>query len=234
MAAHVPLAIDGQFLGALTNWYKDLDNTLVVSSFEKAIYPAILDTQQACGRTTDIPLEVAREFWFAEHRLPIMVEHFDWPTDEPQIHFWELFRRYENVERRVAHTSIIPGALEAVKRILSQGRRIHVVTATGRAMAEGELALFRQEGIHLPFTALGDIDAPFAQKPDPAVIRHLLRQHGVRHHRAVVVGDHKDDMRMAKAAGVHSLYMDVVDRHCPDAAASCSAHFKSWADVPLQ
>gem|GEM_PF-5383069 len=205
-----------------------------MSSFEQAIYPAILDTQRAAGRTTDISLELAQQFWFEEQRLPLMVQHFGWPADEPLVHFWEEFRQHENVERRVAHTTFLPGALTIVQKLLDLGKRLHVVTATGEAMAEAELGLFRREGINLPFTALGDMDTQFPQKPDPAVIRHWLHEYHIKQHRAVIVGDHKDDMRMGKAAGIHTLYLDAVDRHCPDAVAACSAHFTSWEQVPLQ
>jgi phosphoglycolate phosphatase-like HAD superfamily hydrolase len=234
MTAHVPLTEDRQFFQRLSCWFLDLDDTLVVSSFDEAIYPAILDTQRALGRTTDISLELARTFWYQEGRLPMMVEHFGWPADEPEVHFWEAFRQHENVDRRVAHTVFLPGALETVTRLLSEGKHVHVVTATGVAMADAELGLFRQQGINLPFTALGDINPPFPQKPDPAVIKRRLHEYQVRPHRAVIVGDHKRDIQMGNAAGIHSVYLDAVDRHCPEAAASCTAHFEAWEDVPLQ
>ena len=97
-----------------------------------------------------------------------------------------------------------PGAVEAVRRLARARVPMALVTAGHRSVVERQL---EETGLatFLPVRVYGD-DLP-VQKPDPRPLRIALAELGVaaRPSAAAYVGDTLDDMRMARAVGVHGV-----------------------------
>jgi phosphoglycolate phosphatase len=99
---------------------------------------------------------------------------------------------------------LLPGAGAAVRRLAGAGYRLGLVTAGHRDNVGGQLRRHGLEAL-LPVRVHGDDMAE--TKPDPAPLRRAIRELGLGPEGKDVtyVGDALDDMRMARAAGVHAV-----------------------------
>jgi phosphoglycolate phosphatase len=101
-------------------------------------------------------------------------------------------------QRLLNHTRPYPG-MPGVLNMLGVRAQLAVLTnkpiAATRRILEG-LDLAR----HFPADAVIGGDGPFARKPDPAGLRHLVGRAGVGVESALLVGDSVVDWRVARAA----------------------------------
>ena len=99
---------------------------------------------------------------------------------------------------------LLPGARAALDRLRDAGRTLGLVTAGHRGIVAPQL---ERHGVLGTFDVVvyGD-DLP-VHKPDPAPLRRALRQIGLadRPTAAAYLGDTRDDMRMARAAGTRAV-----------------------------
>lgn len=124
-------------------------------------------------------------------------------------------------------SSLVPGALEALRWLRDQGRRLALVTAGSRDRVELELRATGLEGI-FDTTVFGN-EVP-RQKPDPAPLLMASRYLKVGPKDIVMVADAADDMLMAKRAGALGLGVltgAATDRHLRQGGARWVAR-----DVP--
>lgn len=78
--------------------------------------------------------------------------------------------------------------------------------------------LLARDGLKTLFAGGTTIDMHFKRKPSPESILYLLDKYRLSASETLVVGDRKLDAQAARAAGCHSLYIDVDNLHdAPDA-----------------
>jgi phosphoglycolate phosphatase len=99
---------------------------------------------------------------------------------------------------------LLPGAYPALERLVAAGIPLGIVTAGDRKVVSGQL---RRTGVaDLIGSAVYGDDA-VEQKPDPAPLRRGLAAlgHATTPAETAYLGDTLDDVRMARAAGVHAV-----------------------------
>ena len=96
-----------------------------------------------------------------------------------------------------------PGAPAALTRLRAAGWRIAVCTNKPEALARGVLA---QTGLAALIDAIGGGDSFPVRKPDPEHLRATLARAGGEAARAVMAGDHRNDVVAAHGAGVPAIF----------------------------
>ncbi len=98
-------------------------------------------------------------------------------------------------------TQLFPGITALLDGLLAEGWRLAVCTNKPAAPARAVLAHF---GVAQKFRAIGGGDSFPTRKPDPA---HLLATMGLAGGgRAVMIGDHANDMLAARGAGIPGIF----------------------------
>lgn len=109
----------------------------------------------------------------------------------------EAARMIEQVEMATcASARPFPGAVEALERLRSQGRKLGIITRNCRRAVVEILRHHR-----LPHDVLLTRDDVERTKPDPAHLLAALELLGVTPAEALMVGDHSMDIACGKAAG---------------------------------
>lgn len=101
-------------------------------------------------------------------------------------------------------TRPFPGIPEALDRLADQGWRLAVCTNKPEAPARDLLAAL---GLAHRFAALGGGDSFPTRKPDPAHLRATIAAAGGIGEGAVMIGDHHNDIRAARGAGIPGLFV---------------------------
>ncbi len=96
------------------------------------------------------------------------------------------------------HTTLYPGAMEAVLRLKSNGVAVGICTNKPEGLAETLLARL---GIRGEFAALVGADTLPVRKPDPAPLREAVARSGGALGRSILIGDTVTDRETARAAG---------------------------------
>ena len=98
-------------------------------------------------------------------------------------------------------TRLFPGIVELLDELLAEGWRLAVCTNKPVVPARAVLAHF---DVSEKFLAVGGGDSFPTRKPDPA---HLLATMGLAGGgRAVMIGDHANDMLAARGAGIPAIF----------------------------
>jgi phosphoglycolate phosphatase len=97
-----------------------------------------------------------------------------------------------------------PGAAEALAQLAAAGWRMAVCTNKSEAAAR---KLLRALEILPHFAAVGGGDSFGVRKPDPRHLLATLAAAGGEPTRALMVGDHANDMAAARAAGVPPVFV---------------------------
>ncbi|MEM1066950.1 MAG: HAD-IA family hydrolase [Pseudomonadota bacterium] len=97
------------------------------------------------------------------------------------------------------HTTLYPGAREAVELLKSEGYTVGICTNKPSALAED---LMKKLGVRSLFASLIGADTLPVRKPDPAPLRAAVEQAGGDIARTVLVGDTVTDRETGRAAGV--------------------------------
>lgn len=116
----------------------------------------------------------------------------------------EANRVWEAAYDGIESTELFPGAAEALARLRRLGIPLGLVTAGPSLIVGPQLDRLGVARL-LPVRVYGD--ELVEQKPDPAPLRLGLERLGFDGHPSTVayVGDAPDDMRMARALGVHGI-----------------------------
>ena len=116
----------------------------------------------------------------------------------------ELVEAYR-VHNEPLHDTLeaIPGILDVLPRLRTEGRRLGIVTAK------------RRETVNLAFATLPELEPLFdvvvgsddteRQKPDPEPLLHALERLEAIPDEAAYVGDSPFDLRAARAGGLHAV-----------------------------
>ena len=100
------------------------------------------------------------------------------------------------------HTSLYPGAMEAVEALKTQGFAVGICTNKPEALAE---ILLARLGVRAAFASLVGADTLPVRKPDPAPYFAAVDAAGGHRDRSLLVGDTETDRETARAAGVPSV-----------------------------
>lgn len=123
------------------------------------------------------------------------------PTAPP---FETIVKRYaatlaaEQIDAR----DVYPGVPDTLRHFADAGFAMAVCTNKPTEAAETALEMTGLRDFFDPIVGGGS--AP-ALKPDPAPVRAILNHHGCRPRDAVMIGDHENDVRAARAAGVPAI-----------------------------
>ncbi|MGK7869176.1 phosphoglycolate phosphatase [Falsiroseomonas sp. E2-1-a20] len=100
-------------------------------------------------------------------------------------------------------TAPFEGIVQVLDALRSAGWRLAVCT---NKPVEPALTLLRALGLADHFAAIGGGDSYPTRKPDPAHLLATLRDAGGDVSRAVMIGDHHNDMAAARGAGVQAIF----------------------------
>ena len=197
----------------------DLDGTLL---------DTIADLAEACrlmlaelGEPTRTPEEVHS---FVGKGMAVLVERCltrdRAPTAERLAAAIESFKRhYTEVNGR--HTRIYPGVLEGLEAWRSGGFRMGVVTNKPAIFTE---VLLERMGIADFFDVVVSGDTTEHKKPHPEPILHACRWLGVEPAQNLHVGDSKNDIEAARAAGCAAFCVPYgYNEGAPVDSAECDA-----------
>lgn len=125
-------------------------------------------------------------------------------------------------------TTLYPGAMEAMQALVTAGWRLAVCTNKPYAPAR---LLLEHVGIFPMLAAVGAGDSFPVKKPDPDHIRLTLAAAGGNPDRAVMIGDHHNDVAAGKGAGLPTIFA-AWGYGAPEMAAGADAVAQSFAEVP--
>lgn len=95
------------------------------------------------------------------------------------------------------HTTLYPGAMEAVYRLKSKGVAVGICTNKPEGLAQ---TLLTRLGIRDDFAALVGADTLTVRKPDPAPLIEAVARAGGALDRSILIGDTVTDRETARAA----------------------------------
>lgn len=117
----------------------------------------------------------------------------------------KLYEEYFFGETFVDCLQVVEGAQELVAN-LSQDYKLTVATGGHpRILKERILKKFKFPDVFSQIVTIYDIDDINHAKPHPFMVNKILEAEGVEPENAVVVGDAKNDVLMARAAGVEPI-----------------------------
>lgn len=106
--------------------------------------------------------------------------------------------------RAAEATTLFPGIPEALARLEAAGWRLAVCT---NKPAAATAALLGALGLEGRFAAVGGGDSFPTRKPDPGHLLGTLAAAGGEPGRAVMVGDHRNDIQAARGAGLPGIFV---------------------------
>ncbi len=123
---------------------------------------------------------------------------------------------------------LFPGAAETLDALAGAGWRLAVCTNKPEAPARSLLAAL---GVLDRFDAVGAGDSFPARKPDPAHLAATLAAAGAAAREAVMVGDHANDIAVARGLGVPAIFAGWGYGR-PAMAEGAAAIARSFAEIP--
>jgi phosphoglycolate phosphatase len=132
-------------------------------------------------------------------------------------------------EQHVADASrLYPGVAETLQKLKRDGWILAVCTNKPLRAAERLLSTL---GIAQDLAAIGAADLVKARKPDPAHVRATLALAGGEAARAVLLGDHANDVAAGRAAGVPVIFA-AWGYGQPEMAEGAAARAEHFSEVP--
>jgi phosphoglycolate phosphatase len=127
------------------------------------------------------------------------------------------------------HTTLYPGAMEAIERLKAQGYGVGICTNKPEALAEMLLTRLQVRGA---FGSLVGADTLPVRKPDPAPLFEAARRAGGLPGACLLVGDSDTDRNTARAAGVPSILVTFGPAGGDMAALEPEALLQHYEDLP--
>lgn len=177
-------------LSHLRHWVFDMDGTLTIAVHDFPAIKRALDIpqeQDILGHLAALPVEVAA----AKHAW--LLEH----------------------ERELAVASTpARGAIELVRDLAGRGYRLGILTRNARELAHVTLQAIGLADCFEMHDVLGRDEAP--PKPDPGGLLKLARAWDVDPSQMVMVGDYQFDLACGKAAGTHTVLVNLPHNPWPE------------------
>jgi phosphoglycolate phosphatase len=130
--------------------------------------------------------------------------------------------------RAVEQTTLFPGIADAVAQLQCTGWQLAICT---NKPAAATAAMLEQLGVASHFAAVGAGDSFPTKKPDPEHLRATLSAAGGRRERAVMIGDHRNDMVAARGLGIPAVFVRWGYGR-PEMAEGAAALADAPADLP--
>ena len=202
----------------------DLDGTLTDSVPD--IAAAVNKTLAARGLATLGDKAIAS--MVGDGLMPLIERAFAAVGSVPDKHAaTEYLADYEaNVS---AHTRLFPGIIEALDTLAASGWTLAVCTNKPERAARLLLAAL---GIDGRFAAIGGGDSFAAHKPDPLHLLGTIAAAGGTTERALMVGDHTNDVLAATGCGVKAIFAGWGYGR-PGMDEGCAAFAHEAAELPL-
>ncbi|HWO81850.1 HAD family phosphatase [Gaiella sp.] len=131
--------------------------------------------------------------------------------EPPEVINAEVVRRM--LERYEADLPVVPGAVEAVRRLAAAGYRLAVASSSNRELIDGVL---RRLGLSELFAVTVSSEEVARGKPAPDVYLETARRLGVPPGRCMAIEDSASGIRAAHSAGMRVIAYP--NRHYPPAA----------------
>jgi HAD superfamily hydrolase (TIGR01509 family) len=177
-------------LARLRHWVFDMDGTLTIAVHD---FPAI-------KRALDIP----QEDDILSHLAAL-------PADvAAQKHAWLL----EHERELAVASKPAPGAVELVRELAGRGYRLGILTRNARALAHVTLEAIGVADCFNVQDVLGRDEA--LPKPDPGGLLKLAKAWNVEPSQMVMVGDYQFDLACGKAAGTHTVLVNLPENPWPE------------------
>jgi len=127
------------------------------------------------------------------------------------------------------HTTLYPGAMEAVEGLKSRGYGVGICTNKPEGLAE---MLLNRLGVRTAFASLVGADTLPVRKPDPEPLFEAARRAGSAGEACLLVGDSDTDRNTARAAGVPSVLVTFGPAGGDMAALAPEALLHRYEDLP--
>lgn len=179
----------------------DLDGTLADTSRDLVAAANVCFRAEGFGDLLDPATDAATALRGGRAMLKLGFSRVDRQSegDVNRLYPMLLEAYAENID---CHTTLYPGAMEAIARLSEDGYGIGICTNKPAALAED---LMRRLGVREAFGALVGADTLPVRKPDPAPLWETVRRLGGDPSRTCLVGDSDTDRRTAAAAGCPSI-----------------------------
>ncbi|MCL1125570.1 phosphoglycolate phosphatase [Shewanella surugensis] len=196
----------------------DLDGTLVDSALDLTV------AVQDCLSELGLPLcsEEQVRLWIGNGAEVLMHRALMFATsaDVEETRLAEVMPRFkwhyqQNLQK---HSRLYAGVLAVLGRLHDSGIRLAIVTNKPYAFTVPLLAGF---GLSAFFSLVLGGDSLDKMKPDPQPLLHLMHEWGLKEDEIIMVGDSKNDILAAKAAGIGSIGLTYGYNYGEDIALSC-------------
>ncbi|QFT64119.1 HAD-IA family hydrolase [Roseivivax sp. THAF30] len=179
----------------------DLDGTLADTSGDLIAAANLCLSEMGATTRLDPQMDARTAFRGARAMLKLGLEREGaYSPDTVETWYPRLLEAYgADISR---HTTLYPGAMEAVAALSASGFRVGICTNKPEGLAEQLLA---DLGIRDAFASMIGADTLPVRKPDPEPLREAIRRAGGTETRAVLVGDTETDRETARAAGLASV-----------------------------
>jgi len=171
-------------------WLIDLDGTLVDSS--AGVIRAFHAAQRAFGEPLADPEAITATIGYPLRET--IARYSQIPYDD----FFPPFRD-EAMASMHLHSRLLPGALDLLKTLTARGVRICLVTSK---RSDNARRILNHLGVESYIAAIVGHECCEKNKPDPEPIQVALRELTAAPGDAVMVGDTRNDIEAARAAGV--------------------------------
>lgn len=173
----------------------DLDGTLIDSAPD--IHAAVCDMLRAEGLPETTFDETRSFIGKGVTALLSQVLAAKGIAETPDLSARLSRRFHETYESAVGLTTCYPGAEDCLRRLHAEGFQLGLCTNKPELPTH---AVLKHLGIDTLFAAFAFGDGPYARKPDPAPVRHVIDQMHARHF--LYVGDSETDAATAQNAGL--------------------------------
>ena len=147
--------------------------------------------------------------------------------DEITRQYSVLLKAYgDNID---AHTTLYPGAMDAVETLKSRGYGVGICTNKPEGLAQ---TLLTKLGVRDAFGALVGADTLPVRKPNPEPLFETARRLGGDPAKTCLIGDSDTDRNTAAAAGVPSVLVTFGPSGDDMAALNPDALRETYADLP--
>jgi HAD superfamily hydrolase (TIGR01549 family) len=177
-------------LSQLRHWVFDMDGTLTIAVHD---FPAI-------KRALNIPQED-----------DILTHLAALPADVAAAkHAWLL----EHERELAVASKPALGAVELVRELAGRGYRLGILTRNARELAHVTLEAIGIADCFYAHDVLGRDEAP--PKPDPGGLLKLAKAWNIEPAQMVMVGDYQFDLACGKAAGAHTVLVNLPENPWPE------------------
>jgi len=180
----------------------DLDGTLADTSADLIAAANACFRVMGAGDQLDPLKDAGTAFRGGRAMLKLGFTRMGLAEDEAEIErqYPLLLQAYEDAID--THTTLYPGALDAVEGLRGAGYKVAICTNKPEALAR---LLMTRLGALDAFGALIGADTLPVRKPDPETLREAVRRAGGDPARCLLVGDTVTDRETSRAAGVPSV-----------------------------